>query len=380
VAQAQAASEAAAQAQKQAIFEQQIKDAAFASQAKQSQLDRANKMSQIGSPVMGDMNVPDVTTTESLPSAMTGRGGTTAAANIAAASGTDFSNIGTKGRDNDLLGLSLEGVGLGPAISTPSVPSRGAPSGPSVPTDDITGFGGKGKDGRDVSDYSLDIDALSNVTKQAKEGSFPALDKVPGTLGLVTSLVNQATKTGAQNTLSNIAKGFAPTYGKKGTPDEGQITGTTNFGIGMGQPSNDTDMTAGFFTRGRPVEGYKPFDDTSPSLGMYDDNTIGGDESDSPIILPRTPKPEEDKPSTNIGMMGGANPFAPPQMPVVVDSPFTTNVGDFQGTGFDTGDLNRLIAQLTGIQSPRSMAQGGIAGFANGGLIKAVDDFLSSGQ
>ena len=155
----------------------------------------------------------------------------------------------------------------------------------------------------------------------------------------------------------------------------------------MGMPSSDKKAGEGFgmgksfFTRGRPVEGYKPFDDTSPSIGMYDDDTIptGGDDADQPIILPRTPKPEE-KPTTNIGMMGGANPFATTQMPVVVDSPFTTSVGDFQGTGFSTGDLNRLIQQITGIQSPRSMAKGGVAGFANGGLLKAVDDFLATGR
>ena len=105
----------------------------------------------------------------------------------------------------------------------------------------------------------------------------------------------------------------------------------------------------------------------------------GGDDADQPIILPRTPKPEEKKSPTNIGVIGGANPFLPSQSPVVVDSPFTTNVGGFQGTRFTTGDLNRLIAQLTGVKSPRSMAKGGVAKFANGGLIKAVDDFLATG-
>jgi uncharacterized protein YciI len=121
---------------------------------------------------------------------------------------------------------------------------------------------------------------------------------------------------------------------------------------------------------GRTVSGVDP-----------NEKIQGGDDSGSPIIRPTVPrKEEEDKPSTNIGMMGGANPFLPSQSPVIVDSPFTTSVGDFQGTGFSTGDLNRLIAELTGIKSPRSMAKGGVAKFANGGLIKAVDDFLSTGQ
>ena len=38
-----------------------------------------------------------------------------------------------------------------------------------------------------------------------------------------------------------------------------------------------------------------------------------------------------------------------------------------------------LIEQITGVRSPTSMAKGGVAKFANGGLIKAVDDFLATG-
>jgi len=362
---AEAAAQAAANQVKQSLLAQQNQKSinqAIANQqkAKDDLIDAQIDIAKSGA---------GTTTQTSLPSAMTGTGGTTGA-NIAAAAGTDFSNIGTKGIDQDPLGLSLEGVGLGPSISTPTVASKGPPSGPSVPTDDVTGFGGKGTDGKDVSDFSLDIDALANVEKQAKEGSFPSLDKVPGVFGGVLGFINQATKTGAQNTLKNIAKGFTPTY-----DEDGNITGTTNFGIGMGQPG-------GIFGQGTTVPGYEIFDKTSPSIGMYDDTApTGGDDSSPAIILPRTPKPteEEKKPPTNIGMMGGANPFAPTQMPVVVDSPFTTSVGDFQGTGFNTGDLNRLIQQITGIQSPRSMAKGGVAKFANGGLIKAVDDFLATG-
>ena len=111
----------------------------------------------------------------------------------------------------------------------------------------------------------------------------------------------------------------------------------------------------------------------------------GGDDSDpviKPLIIPKDEK-EEDKPPNVLG--GSEFPFdrvipVPNPQPVVVPSPFTTNVGDFKGTGFSTGDLNRLIAELTGIKAPTSMAKGGVAEFANGGLIEAVDDFLSSGQ
>ena len=62
----------------------------------------------------------------------------------------------------------------------------------------------------------------------------------------------------------------------------------------------------------------------------------------------------------------------------MVDSPFTSNIGDYTPVNFSTGDLNDLIASLTGIAAPQSMAQGGVAGYAGGGLISAVDNFLAS--
>jgi hypothetical protein len=63
----------------------------------------------------------------------------------------------------------------------------------------------------------------------------------------------------------------------------------------------------------------------------------------------------------------------------VVDSPFTSNVGDYSPTGFDGGDLNALIAKLTGIASPKRAAKGGVIGYANGGGVdQALDRFLAS--
>ena len=357
---------------------QQVAADQAAEQAQAAQRDRAlDAVKQSIARQAVDKTVQDLQqqsiTQPSLSSAMTGRGGTTgaapsgtASANIAAAAGTDFSNIGVKG-DDDPLGLSLQGVGLGPSISTPKVASKGPPSGPSVPTDDVTGFGGKGKDGRDVSDFSTDLDALANVKEQATKGSFPGLDNIPGTFGGLLGLVNAATKTGAQNTLRDISRGFTPTYDK-----DGNITGTTNFGIGMGQPG-------GLFGQGTTVLGYQPFDETSPSIKMYRDQTnMGGDESE-PIIKPLTPKKEDEKEEKEPSIMGGVSPILTPTAPVIVESPFTTNVGDFQGVGFDAGDLNALIAEITRQRLPTAMAKGGIAKFANGGLIKAVDDFLATG-
>lgn len=295
------------------------------------------------------------------------QGSGTTTSNVVGSSSTNFSNIGPKGIDEDPLGLSLEGVGLGPAMSTPSISSVSPTSGPNTNAD-ITGFGAS----RDKSDFSTDIDALSNVEEQAKKGSFPALDK----FGIIGKAINSITKGRAQNTIDNISKGFAPTYDK-----DGNITGTTNYGIGMGQPSNDVDMTGGFFGGGRSVDGYDVFDATSPSVGMYSGQTnIGGDESSDPIVRPIIPvEEEEEKSDAPPSILGASMPSGIGSAPFIVESPFTTNIGDFKGTGFDAGDLNALIAQITRQQLPKAMAKGGVAEFANGGLIQAVDDFLSTG-
>ena len=142
----------------------------------------------------------------------------------------------------------------------------------------------------------------------------------------------------------------------------------------MGQPG-------GLFGSGTTVDNYDVFDATSPSIGMYSDDPIGGDESDNPLLL-RKPiiKPtEEDDGDKPPNVIGGGDPIIPPASgPVVVDSPYTSNVGDYTPVGFDAGDLNALIAQLTGVAAPQFMKQGGVAGYAEGGLINAVDNFLAS--
>jgi len=107
----------------------------------------------------------------------------------------------------------------------------------------------------------------------------------------------------------------------------------------------------------------------------------GNDNNENPLILrPITKAKEEEdmikKPPNVIG--GGVLPSTPTPQSVVVDSPFTSNIGDYTPVNFSTGDLNDLIASLTGVAAPQSMAQGGVAGYAEGGLISAVDNFLAS--
>tara|TARA_R110002020_G_scaffold752_5_gene3780 strand:+ start:455 stop:2392 length:1938 start_codon:yes stop_codon:yes gene_type:complete len=144
------------------------------------------------------------------------------------------------------------------------------------------------------------------------------------------------------------------------------------------------DLISGNYTaitdsKGNITGSRDQFGRVHSGMDMNAPNT-GETGSENDILPFKKPTTPEEKTPTNIGSLGGSSAVIPGQMPVVVGSPFTTNVGDFQGTEFDTGDLNRLIAQLTGIKAPRSMAKGGVAELANGGLIKAVDDFLSTGQ
>ena len=146
---------------------------------------------------------------------------------------------------------------------------------------DVTGFGGQVGTGADVSNYSMDINSLEQARDQAKKGSFPNFAKFSPVIG---GLINNLTKNNAQNTISNVNMGYAPTYG----PD-GNITGTTGYGIGMGSPTGS-------------VPGYDNFSPTSPSeISFGNRNDIGGNESDSPQIIRRNPSdPVQDDPTDPI--------------------------------------------------------------------------------
>ena len=147
---------------------------------------------------------------------------------------------------------------------------------------DITGFGGN-VDGKDVSDYSMDATSLDDAKDKAKRGSLFQNPQNP-----LSYAINAISKIGPQNTVTNFNRGFAPTYG----PD-GNITGTTGYGIGMGMPGNDNNMSGA----GSSVPGYSGFDATSPSMGMYGGATdIGGNENDELEIIRRNLSDEEEFP------------------------------------------------------------------------------------
>ena len=117
---------------------------------------------------------------------------------------------------------------------------------------------------------------------------------------------------------------------------------------------------------GRTVEGVDP----NEPIG-------GGDDNQEPIIRrPIIPPKEEekkddDRPPNIIG--GGAPRPVPEPIPTVVASPFAPATSTIEPVTFDSGQLNKLIELLTGVSAkPVVSAQ-------EGGLIRAVDDFLATG-
>ena len=92
-------------------------------------------------------------------------------------------------------------------------------------------------------------------------------------------LSNFLTRLGLPTIQNRINQGYTPSY------KDGQITGTMDYGIGMGMPSNDKDMTG----RGLAVSNYSPFDVTQPQVDFGDINDVGDDGSESPQIIRRNP-------------------------------------------------------------------------------------------
>ena len=101
-----------------------------------------------------------------------------------------------------------------------------------------------------------------------------------------------------------------------------------------------------------------------------------GDNNDDPLLrkLPTIKEQEEkikDKPPNQIGDVVIRDPEPP--KPTVVASPFAPATSKIEPIGFDSGELNKLIELLTGVPAKPVVAA------KEGGLIKAVDDFLATG-
>ena len=113
----------------------------------------------------------------------------------------------------------------------------------------------------------------------------------------------------------------------------------------------------GNLIEGRDLEQFQPDD--------------GGDDPVTKFLKRATEKEddeEEDEKQPNV--IGGGKPADPtPRPPTVVKSTAPESTASFTPVGFDAGNINQLIEQITGVRSPRRLQDGGAVG--------AVDRFLS---
>jgi hypothetical protein len=128
--------------------------------------------------------------------------------------------------------------------------------------DSVTGFANP----TDVSDFTT-ADQMNSMS--------PSINN---------PISNLLTNIGLPTTQNQINMGYTPSY------TNGQITGTMDYGIGMGMPSNNQNMTGS----GLAVSGYAPFSSTQPSVDYGNYGDIGGNESD--LVVTATTNPVSGQP------------------------------------------------------------------------------------
>ena len=169
------------------------------------------------------------------------------------------------------------------------------------------------------------------------------------------------------------------------------------FGRGLNALSNVVDRQV---MKDITEKGFTPVYDRSNNItGARDPNTgilmsgmdfsiqdraTSDNEPNQPLIRTLTPKQDEEKPDLPPNVIGGTggqlgnlnNTGVIPE----VASPFPSASSTINPISFDVGQLNKLIEMLTGVPARPvvSAKKGGVIGMANGGLIKAVDDFLAA--
>jgi hypothetical protein len=196
--------------------------------------------------------------------------------------------------------------------------------------------------GKPYSGYS--IDAIENFYS-----SPTTMDQLGMPPGMINSALSMVENMARDRVAADLISGNYTAI----TDSKGNITGSRDS---FGRVHSGMDMNAS---------------DTSPSEGGDTISSISRPSSADPL-LPQDP--------FSMGIFGNADRATAPKNPFLVDSPFTSNIADFKPVDFSAGDLNALIAKLTGVAAPKGMRQGGVARYAGGGLISAVDRFLASAR
>ena len=255
--------------------------------------------------------------------------------------------------------------------------------------DDDTATSGEQNSSTDTTGSNdIGIDAFGGIGGASSTQSTAGMQSSAGDMAGGSMSVTDPT-TGQTTTYSPTQ---VPAYAKMGK-QYGDIFGIQNKVNAqlakddlMGKMSNVTKDSRGNVTG---VFG------TSPSFGLdvttytgLSDNPYGEDmsysgadgDTISSISRPSSADPLLPQDPFSMGIFGNAEKATAPKNPFLVDSPFTSNIADFKPVDFSAGDLNALIAKLTGVAAPKGMRQGGVARYAGGGLISAVDRFLASAR
>ena len=180
---------------------------------------------------------------------------------------------------------------------------------------------------------------LQQLDKRPTQFSGGIMSKIPS---FVTTGLNFAEQKAKDFILSDLASGnFDPIYDSQGriTGSRDPVTGAVRSGMDFNAPLD-----------------------------------LGGD-SDEPVIKPLVLKKEEEKKDDLPPNVIGGMPIkgTPTDTPTIVASPFAPATSKIEPIGFDSGELNKLIELLTGVPAKPIVAA------KDGGLIKAVDDFLATG-
>jgi len=103
------------------------------------------------------------------------------------------------------------------------------------------------------------------------------------------------------------------------------------------------------------------------------DQFQAGDDNQDPVtkfLKKATEEKDEEEDEKPPNVIGGTTPTEPtPRPPTVVKSTAPASTASFTPVGFDAGNLNDLIARITGVPTPRRLQ--------DGGQVEAVDRFLS---
>ena len=294
----------------------------------------------------------------------------------------------------DPFGLSLDvpSRGFNVGIGAPQAAGAGRGTGQGfssygVPTDPVVGNAPGAASTTTANVATQNAGNIAGVTTGPE-----MMDNIPGiTLGSSPAPAGYEEQVGNPYSGYNIdaIEGFynAPTTMDQLGMPPGMINSALSVVENMAKDQIAADLISGNYTaitdsKGNITGSRDSFGRVHSGMDMNAPDTGSGENDNNQVKPLNVKKPIVEDPIIDDrppNVIGGGDPVTTPKgNPFIVDSPFTSNVGDYTPVGFDAGDLNALIARLTGVAAPQSMARGGIAGYAGGGLISAVDRFLAS--